>query len=176
MIWYVLISLILAIMLWILLAPVILYVDTEDNRYYLAMPAIFRAEIVSSDILFHIRGWILFIPYRFDPLRQMMKPRKKKKEKKPKKKKSRNLSGGITMFRSLAGSIRVKKLMLDIDTDDFIRNAWLVPVFSLVSNNENIQMRVNYSGSISLMLDVRTRIGSILWILLSHKFKSSFNN
>jgi len=71
-------------------------------------------------------------------------------------------------------SIQVRKLTLEIDTDDFLLNAWLVPLFSLM-NSENIQMRVNFEGSSSLLLDLRGRIGNLLWIVISSKYKSFLN-
>jgi len=60
---------------------------------------------------------------------------------------------------------RIRKLHLDLDTDDTIMNAWLVPVFSIV-NTQNIQVRVNFEGISSLTLDLRTRLGSLLWIFI----------
>jgi len=71
-------------------------------------------------------------------------------------------------------SIRIRKLSLEIDTDDFLLNAWLVPLFSSM-NSENIQMRVNFEGSSSLFLDLRGRIGNLLWIVISAKYKSFLN-
>jgi len=78
------------------------------------------------------------------------------------------------MISSMIRSIRIRKLTLEIDTDDFLLNAWLVPLFSLM-NSENIQMRVNFGGSSSLLLDLRGRLGNLLWIVISTKYKSFLN-
>ena len=72
-------------------------------------------------------------------------------------------------------SIRIRKLLLDIDTDDFMLNAWLVPAFSMV-NSGNIQMKVNFEGTSSLILDLRARIGTLLWIVVTNKYKSLLNH
>ena len=78
------------------------------------------------------------------------------------------------MISSVIRTMRIRNLSLDIDTDDFLLNAWLVPLFSSM-NSENIQMRVNFEGTSSLILDLRARIGTLLWIVISNKYKSLFN-
>lgn len=174
MIGYIIISLLIAFLLWFLIGPVTLYLDTDTNRYYLALPGIFKAVIVPSPDIFYIRIWIFFIPFRINPL-QRKSGIKKKKSRKPRKKwHLKKYTEGRQMIRPIIRSIRIRKLFLDIDTDDFLLNAWLVPLFSSM-NSENIQMRVNFEGSSSLMLDLRTRIGALLWIVISTKYKSLLN-
>jgi len=58
---------------------------------------------------------------------------------------------------------------MDIDTDDFLLNAWLVPAFSAVNNGQNVQMQVNFEGNMFLDLDLRTRIGALAWILIKNR-------
>ena len=173
MIWYVLISLLILLLLWILVAPVIILLDTANNRYLLALPGIFKAMVVPSEHLFHIRGRILFIPFTYNPF--LRKPDKKKKDKKDeestKKRRPKKIFRDLKLVIHILGSLRIRKLKLDIDTDDFILNAWLIPVFSIV-DSENIQMRANFEGHASMLLDLRIRIGTILWIYIMNRIKS----
>jgi hypothetical protein len=175
MIWIIISSFIAAFLLWLLLAPVIIWLNTDTKHYQIALPGIFKAVVVPTAELFHIRGWVFFIPYKFDPFR-MKKKKKKKKSDKPviKKSRSKQLTGNIHMVIDALRTFRIRKLYLDIDTDDFVLNAWLVPVFSFV-NTDNIRMRVNFEGTSSLLLDLRLRLGVILWILIRNKYKSFFN-
>lgn len=180
MIWIVIIILITGLMAWTLFGPVIIYLKTEANRYQLMLPGIFKAVIVQADELFQIRGWIFFIPYRFDPFKGS-KWRKKRKADHPGKREWLKLqSGNIQMMRSIQmmidafRSFRIRKLYLDLDTEDFVLNAWLVPVFSYI-NTDQIQLNVNFEGTSSLVLDLRTRLGSLLWIFIKNKYKSVFN-
>lgn len=172
MIWYILISLLLIFLLWLLLVPVILYTNTDRNRYLLTLPGIFRVVVVPANGLFHIRGWIFFIPFRFNPF----KPGKKKERKKPRrKKKIKWRSGNFRMMRGALRAFRVKRLEADIDTDDFTLNAWLVPAFSMI-NGENIRLQVNFEGHQSLLLDLRVTLGALLWIIITTKYKSFTNH
>jgi hypothetical protein len=89
MIWIIISSFIAAFLLWLLLAPVIIWLNTDTKHYQIALPGIFKAVVVPTAELFHIRGWVFFIPYKFDPFR-MKKKKKKKKSDKPVIKKSRS--------------------------------------------------------------------------------------
>ena len=174
MFWILPIALITLFLLWILLGPVNVFVNTDNHCYYLALPGVFKAALVPSDGLFHIRGWILFIPFRFDPFRRRKKKSKEVKKVR-KKKRSKRRSGGIMWIRGVIRAIRIRDLQLDMDSDDFTLNAWLIPAFSMI-NNERIRMRVNFEGRSSLLLDLRTRIGVILWTFIRHTYTSFYSS
>jgi len=168
MIWYILISLFLIFLLWLLLVPVIIYTHTDRNRYLLTLPGIFRAVVVPEEDLFSIKGWIFFIPFKFNPFKQR---KGSKKAKSGKKKKVKWRSGNIRMMTGALKAFRIKKLEADIDTDDFTLNAWLVPVFSMV-NGENVRLQINFTGHQSLLLDLRVTLGALLWMMVLAKYKS----
>jgi len=154
--------------------PVILFLDTDTSRYHLVLPGIFKAVVVPSTDIFYIRIWIFFIPFRIRPFKGKSGKRKGKTRKPGRKWQLNKVTGSKQMISSMIRSIRIRNLSLDIDTDDFLLNAWLVPLFSSM-NSENIQMRVNFEGSSSLLLDLRGRIGNLLWIVISAKYKSFLN-
>ncbi|MCP4310623.1 MAG: hypothetical protein GY790_05125 [Bacteroidetes bacterium] len=174
MFWYIFIALILITLLWILFGPVIIFLNTESKRYSLSLPGIFRAKVVPTAELFMIRGSVFFIPYRFDPFHRKPKKKKEKPEKPPRKKRSFKLSNGMSMGKNIMHSFRIRKLHLDIDTDDYALNAWLIPAFSAL-NSENISLQANFEGNASLLLDLRTRLGALLWAFLKTKYNSMLN-
>jgi hypothetical protein len=172
MIWYILIALFTGLILWILLVPVIIKLDTSRNLYRFMLPGIVSASVVPTADFFLIRCWVLFIPFTIDPLR--MKGRSKTKQEKVKKKKKRKRPSGrklMKKFRNVTRAIRLRRLELDIDTDDFLLNAWLVPAFAAVNSYRNIQMQVNFEGNLFLHLDVRTRIAAMLWQMMPWRLK-----
>jgi len=175
MIWMILISFLFFLLLWILVVPVIVFLDTDRNRYFLTLPGIFRVVAVPAEGLFHIRIWVFFVPFTFNPFRS--KPEKKKKEAiKERTAAIGKLKGGLGKGKLAIKALRafrIRRLELDVDTDDFVLNAWLIPVFSAV-NSDNIQMRVNFAGQASLLFDLRFSIGSLLWILITNKIKSIY--
>ena len=165
MIWYILILLFVLLLTWILLGPVILRVNTDLNQYQFMLPGVIKASVIPSQGLFYIRGWIFFIPFRID-LSKLNKGRgkKDKKRKKPKKR-----TGNIKMIRSVPGAFQVRRLWLDADTDDFMLNVWLIPAFAAINNNRNIRMQVNFEGYLFMDLDLRTRIVSLLWVIIKNR-------
>jgi len=176
MIWYILLILFSLLLLWILLGPVILIVNTEQYRYQIMLPGVVQASVVSSDGLPTIKGWIFFIPFRFNPFSIKGQEKKKEKRKKRKKenalrrlKKSRKRIGNMGMFKDALGAFWVRKLNLDLDTDDFMMNAWLIPAFSALNNGRNVQMQINFEGHMFLDLDLRTRLASLVWILIKNR-------
>jgi hypothetical protein len=155
-------------------APVIIFLNTGEGRYFINLPGIFKASVVPDDALFMIRGWVFFIPYRIRPFGRKKKKRKEKEEKSPRKKPSFNLRNGMNMGRNMLHAFRIRKLHLNIDTDDFSLNAWLIPVFSAV-NSENIRLKANFEGQAFMLLDLRTSLGALLWALIRTKYQSRFN-
>lgn len=169
------ISVLVVTLLWILLGPIIIYLDTQENRYQVGLPGIIKAAVVPTEEIFHIRGWLFFIPFKVHPFR----PKKKKEGDEGKKKTRRRikafkLSEGKKLLGNILGSFRVKKMDLDIDTDDFMLNAWLVPAFSSL-NSDRIHMQVNFEGNASLLLNTQTRLGALAWALIKTKYQSLFN-
>ena len=170
MIWYILIALFAGLILWILLVPVIIKLDTSRNLYRFMLPGIVSARVVPTAEFFLIRCRILFVPFTIDPL--SIGNRSKTKQEKVKKKKKRKRQSGrklLKKFRKVTRAIRLRRLELDIDTDDFLLNAWLVPAFTAVNSYRNIQMQVNFEGNLFLHLDVRTRIAAILWQMMPRR-------
>jgi hypothetical protein len=171
MFWYILIAVFLITLCWILLGPVIIFVDTGGNKYSVGLPGIFKASVVPSDGLFIIRGSVFFIPYHFNPFGIKRRKKRKPKDKSMGKKRSFNLNEGWTLGRNIMHVFRIRKLHMDVDTNDFNLNAWLIPAFSAV-NSENIRLRANFEGNTSVLLDLRTRFGAVLWAFLKTKYKS----
>jgi len=174
MFWYILIAVILITLTWILLGPVIIFLDTEAKRYTLSLPGIFKASVIPTPEFFLVRGSVFFIPYRFNPMGIKRNKTGEGRKSRPGKKRPFNISQGRNLLKGLISSLRIRKLHLNIDTDDYTLNAQLIPVFSAV-NTENIRLQANFGGDSYLLLDLRTRLGEILWTLLKIKYKSMLN-
>ena len=168
MILIILIACFLLFMGWILFAPVMVSVDTDHHRYRVMLPGVVNAGVVPVENgLFRIRGWIFFIPFSVDPFRR--RNRKKNRQEKKKKKGLWTGKQNPERFKRMVRAIRIRRMELDLDTDDFVMNAWLVPLFSVLNNYHNIRMQVNFEGHLSMVLDMRTRIGILGWTYLTNR-------
>ena len=158
-------------MIWIMVGPVIIFVNTENNKYSVGLPGIFKASVVPNEELFIVKGSVFFIPYRYNPFGRKRRKPQKPKEKTIKRKSFMKLSEGLGLGRNIIHAFRIRKLHMNIDTDDYTMNAWLIPVFS-AANSENIRLRANFDGNTSMLLDLRTRLGALLWAFIKTKYKS----
>lgn len=169
MIWYILILLFVLLLTWILLGPIILKLDTARGQYQFLLPGVIKANLVPAQGLAYIRGWIFFIPFRIDLSKLNRGRSRKKRESTKKRNKTRKRTGSLRILRSVPGAFQVRRLWLDLDTDDFMLNVWLIPSFSAMNNHRNIRMQVNFEGHLFMDLDLRTRIVSLLWIILKNR-------
>ena len=161
MILFIVISVLIVFLLWILFGPLIIRIDSENHTYSLSLPGIFKASAVPDDDLFYVRARIFFIPVKIKPFNRTVK------ESKPVKRKQRDLTksfqAGMMALKELVQSFSMKALRLNIDTDDFTLNSQLVPVFSVI-NTSRTRMTVNYQGDTSIYLILKNRMASLIWI------------
>ena len=62
MFWYFFIAVILLTLLWILLAPVIIFLNTREDRYFITLPGIFKASVVPRMTVVYHQGLGFFHP------------------------------------------------------------------------------------------------------------------
>ncbi len=171
-----LLGLIVLVLLLVLITPLVLYINTNDNTYYVKLKGVTKVQLMFGENAFWIHIRIFFVPFRIDPL----KPRKKKKkeaDEKPgpvkKKRKIRSLTALKKMTREMFRSFRIE-LRVRIDTGDVIGNAWLVPAFTLI-NRETIHLTVNNAGKNDLELRLQNRLLVMLIIFIRYRIRRSYS-
>ena len=144
---------------WLLVAPIVLKIDTQQEIGYLKWKGIagVRLLILADDIVLRVQ--VFFWKKNFYPLSRSSKSDHTKQENKRVKKKKTPVSW--RKGKKLLQSFTVQTLQLDLDTDDFVQNSYLFPVFYFLSN-EKRQLRINYSGQLALKLEVHNRLFSLL--------------
>jgi hypothetical protein len=146
----------------LLIAPMQLVIDSNRNLFGLQWKTIGAAKVflAKDDIILRTR--LFFWQKDWHPLQ--WKPAKKKpKKKKPAKKKKNWLS--FRRVKRLLRSFRVKKLLINIDTDDYVVNSYLYPLFYLLDRSQE-SLHINYEGEFDCQLTVENRGYRILNALL----------
>lgn len=179
MTWIIIISILLFIFGWLLLAPLYLYVSTPESRYEAGLTGVFKVRIVTDERgLPQVVANLLFFSFRV-PLFQFRTKEKKGLKTKAKKKKARRMTRKrirliMRIIWKIIRSFRLKQLKLNIDTGDVIRNAYLIPVFSF-AYRENIRLSVNYESRNEFILHFENTIGRIilqtLQVYINHHLK-----
>ncbi len=162
---------ILSFLTWVLISPIRLYINTDTKKYFIELKGIFRVSLVpDKKEIFFLRFRLFFINFNFFPFRTKKKKEKLVKHKKQRKKKRKKT--GIKKIRliikytwNVLKSFKLRRFNLNIDTDNVILNAFLIPVFIFI-NRKNIWLNVNYNGELSLILLVENRVINILLVMV----------
>lgn len=147
--------LILLLALALLLMPIVLFIDTATNEYYLHLQGLAKASVESHEEEFiRIKLKLFFLSFYFYPLRYIGSKKSKKPENKVVKKRGKSIdfAKGLQLLKS----IRVKRLFVDIDTGDCILNARLYPIFAFL-NYKTGNFNINFEGKNRLALHLYSR-------------------
>lgn len=146
-----------------LFAPIVVYIDTEQNRY-----AVFQFPVLS--FFLQVDRHALTPRFRLlginIPLRKKERSKseiRKKKEKKSRYKKS--IHAWRFLMERILQSFTIKRVVLDLDTDDVILNAQLVPLFLYASGGAR-KLSTNFNGRAYLHLHLLNRPSRLLWIFI----------
>ena len=147
-----------------LVVPVSLYIDTDQGRYEVFQRPAFRFFAIIKNETIIPRLQIAGINV---PLQSKRKPPVKKEHKKSKGKTKFRRSASAWRFlieRSLK-SFTIKQAVVDLDTDNVVLNAQMVPLFLWASQGQ-VHLSTNFNGRVYFHLEVRNRPANILWIFL----------
>lgn len=158
-------GLIVAPILWILFTPIVLQIDTLRGLYWVQWRGIasLRFNIQDDEPILSLRVWFWKKDFRL--LASLSKSRKPNAEKKAKKRKARKKRNWKRLGLRLLQSFKVTEFDLKLDTDDYVLNSYLYPVFHLL-NSKSLQISINYQGESSLQLQIENRLIRLLKVVL----------
>ena len=152
MLWIGVLVLIIAFLVYILLMPIDLIVDTIDNQYAIKLGFLGRLRIEKDEnFLIRLRLHTLLTHFNFYPLKRRS-PRKKDKKSKKREFKWSHLK----LMRKLFRSFEIKKFALELDTGNCITNARLFPVFAFL-NYRGVDCAINFVDRNSMVLHIQNR-------------------
>ena len=157
---------IVIMLLWVLLAPLSLRIDTYLNEYYIRWRGIGKVEVlfIQDNVILHLR----IGPYQKDfyALHLIEKVDGKKAPKKtraPAKKQGRKIS--FPRMRRILKSFTIKEFQMEIDTDNYVWNAWLFPLFYAIKPLR-YSVSVNFQGRNEIRLFLENQVWKIAWAAL----------
>ncbi|MBX2876073.1 MAG: hypothetical protein KTR30_28385 [Saprospiraceae bacterium] len=156
---------VLAPIVWILFSPIVLRIDTRKDLYWLRWRgiALFQLKWLDDDLVLHLRVW--FWKKDFHLLDSLLEPRTSSAKKKASKRKPKRKRNWKRLGTRLLQSFTVKQFDLKLDTDDYVLNSYLYPIFSLL-NSKPWQLGINYQGQSSLQLQIENRLIRLLKAVL----------
>ncbi len=141
--------------MWVLLAPMQFYISSDQGKIGLHWKSIGEAglRLMPDDIVLSVR--VFFWQKNWYPL--TWSSTKSSKKEKPQKKKQKKKWKKIP-FRKVnrvLHSLKIKECIVDLDTDNYMINSLLYPVFYFLSH-QNRQLTINYRGQFYLSVIVET--------------------
>ena len=156
------VGLLAAFLLWILLTPVILTIDTDRGRYELAQKGIFRATFHPLEIpRFRIRVMGL----RMGTHQKQKGSDKSKEENSLVLKSKRSRRSWMILLKGVYRSITVRSVIATVDIDDVVLNAQLIPVMLMVSHGP-IRLSTNFDKRNFIYVIIQLRLNRLLWPLV----------
>jgi len=179
---YIFLVLLVLLILYTLFKNIRLYINSDEGKYCISLNK--YVELVALWIKEELVLQMHLFPFKkkFYPMR----PSKKEKEEVPEK--SKQTKGKQKSFRpkkahaklvyNIIKTFKVKELKLNLDTDDYVINSYLFPIFFRLSRGSH-QLNINYNGNMKLILDIRNNLYSIIKTFFIYKvsnFQSQLNN
>ncbi|MFT5167004.1 MAG: hypothetical protein ACI8P3_002241 [Saprospiraceae bacterium] len=157
----------MALLLWFLVAPLVITIDSIQQRYELRWKSIgfVRIILVKEPILLKFRIFFFHKTINVDPFKISKAKRKIIKKVEKKKKKAVDWTKMQRKAKRVFKSFRLEKLWLNMDTDSYYYNAFLFPLFYFIKGR-NYHLRINYQGKNELCLILKNRPIRMLYALI----------
>lgn len=159
--WWLLVpAFLIIVLLFLLLSPVIIDLNSETGKCELRWSAFGSMKLILDDEKFLLRFRIAGYRFTIDPAERKYKPPVKKAERKQRR-------GNMTLVQiigksqALLQSFQVRDFHFDFDSNDFLLNSWLYPVVHWIDPSHR-KWNINFNGRNTVMLKIENN----LWRLL----------
>jgi hypothetical protein len=171
MISIIIILIILLPLVWLLVAPIELIINSKTGEYSIMWKGIAGVRLVPIPGNLLLRFNILLWRKEIDPIEELARPKEKPKSPKKKKKKKSRSNKWLSFQKikrkgvRLLKSFRVKALRLNLDTGDFVYNSYLYPVFYFLDRGKR-RISINYEGESEVLFIAENRLYRMLIAVL----------
>lgn len=145
----------------LLLTPFSIHIDSNDHQYQVLWGRILRLNIIplKGDLLFRLK--VFFWRKEWSVLE--IKPSKKSPKAEPKRKNRTSIKKLRWLLTSIWNSFKFKVFHLNLDTDDYIVNAYLFPIFYFLNRNKG-DWSINFEGRFEFRF---WAINKPLWVMIN---------
>lgn len=171
MFWIILLTLLIALLIWILFAPIYLYLEWNDDRQRaeLRWRGLIRVLILGSRKGWRVHVRILWFHRQWGLLELLARPSSSAPEKpsKQSRRSSWRPRHPLKMLRRLWRSFRIRQFRWRLDTDDYVLNAYLFPLFRITSRRQRFDWTVNFHGKNEVLLITENRLARMIYAVIS---------
>lgn len=114
-------------------------------------------KIIPGDLVLRYDAWLF--NHDFHPLKG--NPKKKDSKKKRTKKSTYSFMKIRSKASRIFRSFKIKSFMVNLDTDDYVLNGYLFPLFYYLGRKGN-HLKINFQGNLEINIIVENRLYKIL--------------
>ncbi len=163
---FILLGLLFLLMVGFLWMPIEVCLDTVSQQYFVRLKGLAKASLEPhGEELFQVTLHVFFRKFYFYPLQKLFTEQPKKEPNKKHKKKRSAM--GYKKIKGLLKTFKVKQLLIDIDTGDYVTNAKLYPVFAYL-NRWVGSFSINFQGRNQMVLFLQNRPIFLLKTFINH--------
>jgi hypothetical protein len=166
MIAFILVGILLAVFAWLLFWPWVVEVDTARNTYQFYQLGTVRFWLTTG-FQPHLRILGISVPMKSGEKERPIKQHAISK----KKKRPFHFQHLLDLWNGIIHSITVNWFYLDVDTDDVVLNAQLVPAFLWLSRGP-IRLTTNFEGRVYSRFRAELKLYRIGWAFLLFSIKN----
>ncbi|MCK4678286.1 MAG: hypothetical protein KAT48_09155 [Bacteroidales bacterium] len=161
------------VLLFVLFTPLIVNINTEDKLYDVRLKGVLRLYFSFEGGVFQVKGTMFLIPFTIRAFKAARK--EDKKSKRGLKNFYDKLAGLKTapmllryIFKGLK-TFNIRYFRVNFDTDDFVRNAQLVPYITYLNTRyENMNLSINFTGESFAIMMIQNRIYKLLIVAVKY--------
>jgi hypothetical protein len=163
---YFIIGIVVVLLSALLFSPMVLQVDSPINHYMFRWGMVRVQFIPASDDWF-LRIKIAWWHRDFSILKLMAASKKKPVDSTTQKKPTKRTRSFLSFKRmkSVIRTFQVRYFHLELDSDDFVTNAYLYPLFGVLSFS-TCKLMINFQGRNQCSFEIRNRVASVLSALI----------
>lgn len=151
------------LLIWLLFSPIILQVDTSQNKYSLRWVGLIKAAVIPMPDDLLLRLHLPFWRHDFSLIKLLAPSSKTKKATARKATPKTGASWRFPwnrLYRVLK-SFRVLYFQLEVDTDDYVTNAYLYPLCCALRTPTRALM-INFQGRNRCAFQIENRVANLL--------------
>lgn len=145
---------------WLIFLPWVIEIDTSRNTYQVYQKGTVRFWLTTG-FQPHMSFFGISVPMKPGEKKSPVKQRAKSK----KKKRQFHIQNLWDLWNGIVHSIKVKWFYLDMDTDDVVLNAQLIPAFSYLSRGP-MHLTTNFEGRVFSRLRIELKMYRMGWAFL----------
>lgn len=172
--WFlILVLILLAILSYLLFAPIFIDIDSDNNLYRLRFHQLASGTLVVKNYSFKIDLHLAWWKKQFDLFHKKSENKITKKTAPMKRARHRVIS--FKVVKALINSFKINTFRVDLDTDNMKLNGMLYPVFYGISRYTGKHIMINFLGNNKIEIQIENNLARMIRAYIYSSLKQKYH-